>query len=205
MFETYRQPFSILEAIASNDIEAIKHHLSDISMSCHQGTLLRAAVNANHVPVLRVLLEHQCDPDSLERGESLSPLQLAACKGRSEMVEALLEGKASVNLTTGFGSTALRIAALKGHYDACRVLLLHGADASIATVTGETALQAAKNKAIKALIASGGFQWSWERHESTPPWFRKKMLLLAMIRATTQTSTLRLIPNELLFLIFEFM
>jgi ankyrin repeat protein len=61
-----------------------------------------------------------------------NPLQAAAFRGYSGVLQLLIERGADVNVRSGFFGTALQAAASQGHTDAVNVLLENGADPNIA-------------------------------------------------------------------------
>ncbi len=73
-----------------------------------------------------------------------SPLQIAAYKGHTEIVEFLLSKGGEVNATSKFGGTALYMASYAGQEEVVEVLIAHGADPNLAIKdSGEHVLQVA--------------------------------------------------------------
>ncbi|MCJ1249798.1 Ankyrin-2 [Trapelia coarctata] len=66
-----------------------------------------------------------------EDGTMWRPLQLAASKGRQQLVRALLVGGAAVNISDNPGLPALHLAVINGHMLAVEVLLGFGADTEL--------------------------------------------------------------------------
>ena len=81
------------------------------------------------------------------------PLAIAAQKGYSKIVDALLDLGANINgQSLKNGQTALIQAVAQGHTDIVELLLEKGADIGIRTKKGHTALDFAKNDEIKNLL-----------------------------------------------------
>lgn len=94
-------------------------------------------------------------PDKVnERGgsDSTTPLVRAAFKGRTDMVQILLEFNAALNYVNNGTCTALILASYFGYHDCVKLLLDAGADTTILDADGKTAEQNAKNDSIKQLF-----------------------------------------------------
>ncbi|OLP91898.1 Ultraviolet-B receptor UVR8 [Symbiodinium microadriaticum] len=74
------------------------------------------AAGRGNLEVVRILLEHQADPDKAQIENRATPLLMAASKGHSEVVRLLLEANADQDsdLTAG-GVTPLLMACVRGH------------------------------------------------------------------------------------------
>jgi len=79
----------------------------------------------------------------------------AASKGHANIVQELLQNKASPNTTTESGATPLLYAAKSGNEECVRLLLAAGADQTIRTMFGK-AINHARNAAVKAMILGAG-------------------------------------------------
>ena len=66
-----------------------------------------------------------------------------------------------------------------------------------------TAAQAASTRELRCIIEMNGAQWRVERHRDAPEPLRQVVKVLTMIRSLEPTCILSLLPNELLFLLFE--
>merc|ERR1712150_277509 len=75
---------------------------------------------------VRCALEHGAEVDARSPLGS-TPLILAAMKGYTRVVQALLAANADVDASTSGGRTALWMAGLGGHRDVAQMLLSHGA------------------------------------------------------------------------------
>ena len=83
---------------------------------------------------------------------------LAAQNGHTDIVNALLEKNADLNLQTPQGDTALIWAAQKGHIDCVKALLEAGATVDVTNEYGKTALMIAAvngHASVSALIQAG--------------------------------------------------
>ncbi len=120
------------------------------------------AVMAGDGDKVKELLDNGADVDVRDRN-GMTPLILAAKKGRSQIVRLLLEKGADVNAQDEvMGWTALILASALGYKSVVKLLLENGADVSIKDKNGMTALKyAIKNdyveiaKLIKAVKTSG--------------------------------------------------
>jgi len=86
-------------------------------------------------------------------------LILAAYKGHTEAVSALVHAGANLEATNKNGSTALMSAAFNGHTEAVSALVQAGADIEATDNNGNTALMGAavngKTEAVSALVHAG--------------------------------------------------
>lgn len=105
--------------------------------------LIRAAQSWNPQPgIVRELMKPGANPNQLNQ-EGLSALMIASRKGKSDTVDAILEGKDVIvdlqeNVT---GWTALHFAAERGDSETVKLLLEVGANSQIKDKNGLTALQ----------------------------------------------------------------
>ena len=100
-----------------------------LALACSQfpGTSpLRAAVDNDHVEIVRLLLSHGAQVDERDRTGS-SPLFYAASRGQTAMVAELLGGGANPNLANEVHETPLFEAVERGAGDIVRELLQRGA------------------------------------------------------------------------------
>jgi len=102
---------------------------------------LQAAVVANDVESVKVLLAEGADIDEKEAASGSTPLITAALFGNAEIAELLIEAGAAVNAKNNDGSTALHTAAFLCHPEVLRLLLDNGADKSLRNNGGSTALE----------------------------------------------------------------
>lgn len=78
--------------------------------------------------------------EQVDRWGGLTPLLHAVRQGHFEATQALLEGGADINLTSGDLTSPLLMATINGQWDLAKVLLEHGADPNQASVAGATPL-----------------------------------------------------------------
>jgi len=90
-----------------------------------------------------------------------TPLMWAASQGNEQLVEALLDQGALVNMQNFAGETALYIAAARGFDRICALLIEHGGDARYSTIDGATPVHIAAAsghlEVLKTLISKGAF------------------------------------------------
>jgi ankyrin repeat protein len=121
---------------------------------------LNLAIRLGDVETVRTLLRN--DPD-LVVGKSISipggtPLQEAAIRGQSAIVELLLAAGAAVNAKDHFGNTPLFWSAFNGNVVTAELLLKSGGDVNIKSRYGRTPLYVAaeygNSGIVKLLLAS---------------------------------------------------
>src|SRR5256885_2501152 len=99
------------------------------------------AVTRGDVTQVAVLLSRDPSLVHSEDAQGLTPLLLAAEKGKGAIVEYLIRNGADVNeKNTELGITALQFAADKGYGDVVTRLIAHNADVNLADKTGFTPL-----------------------------------------------------------------
>ena len=101
--------------------------------------LYQTASIGNGLAVVRLLLANGADPNRV-MANGRTPLMAAATRGDLEVMRALVDAKASVDVRNGAGETALMLAASDGNPQAVRFLLDRGADATARTKRNDTAL-----------------------------------------------------------------
>ncbi len=97
-----------------------------VDKSQFANTPLDAAVAANHLEVVKVLLQNHASVN-VRAAAGHSPLHKAAMNGNVEIVKLLIEAKADVNATDDAGKTPLVWAEEKGHAEVATLLREKGA------------------------------------------------------------------------------
>jgi ankyrin repeat protein len=97
-----------------------------VDKSPFANTPLDAAVAANHLEVVKVLLQNHASVN-VRAAAGHSPLHKAAMNGNVEIVKLLIEGKADVSATDDAGKTPLAWAEEKGHAEVAALLREKGA------------------------------------------------------------------------------
>ena len=112
-----RPPLSALrDAIAANDLPALRRLLDTLERTCRNVTA--RLDRTGPLPGF----------EGPEKACPFTPLMLAAYLGHVEMINALIDAGATVDLVAGKCRTALMIAAEAGHAAAARALVEAGAD-----------------------------------------------------------------------------
>lgn len=123
---------------------------------------------------LAVLSDEPSDRVTINRGnpEGLSPLSLAAERGRNEHVQSLLRHGASVTTKDASGQTALHHSAINGHIEASSLLLEAGALVDAVDENGFTPLISATNEGfvgvMRVLVLAGADANHCESRVPTP-------------------------------------
>lgn len=101
------------------------------------------AVNSGDTDKVVQLLAEGANPNYHTGRDRMTVLMLAAYKGKAEIVNVLLENKASVNEKANNGVTALLLAAGKNNVDVVKILLDKGSDTNIRVEKGHNAYEEA--------------------------------------------------------------
>ena len=130
-------------------------------------TALFMATLKDRVDVVKFLINKGAQVNVQNR-YGVSPLLLCAESGNQDLVQALVEAGADVNITPHgelaeenflAGQTPLFGAAKKGHLDICEYLIRNGADVNAVTMTGATPLYTATEEGhlevVELLIRQG--------------------------------------------------
>lgn len=145
--ELYRKYYQMCDAVIKGNIDGVKRLLENVEDMDFVDILaaetpLRFAVHANHIDLVRLLLEKGANPNRRKNRVRKSILHLAIEKGYDEIVKLLLERNADVN-TFWRDLTPLMFAAQLGRAAIMRMLLEQGADVSERDREGYTALHKA--------------------------------------------------------------
>jgi hypothetical protein len=148
---------TIDEAIAKDDINDVKLHLSQNPASLHKGGRdnsrppLEQAILRNKTAIAVLLLESGADPNS-ENASQRSPLHLAIDRNNQDVLLALLKAGAKPNTPDKAGWTPLHHAAAKNQLANARALLAGGADAMALSELGGSPLHEAAASGGKEII-----------------------------------------------------
>lgn len=126
------------------------HRWRTLSSSWCERTPLQLAAEMGQVEAVKLLLDHQADPNALPaHWHGMTALQAAASSETAcmETVELLLTAGAAINADPAAigGITALQGAAIKGHFQIAMLLIEKGADVNAppAIEDGRTAIEGA--------------------------------------------------------------
>jgi ankyrin repeat protein len=124
------------------------------------GTVLHTAVLAGRIEIVKLLLQHQSDPDVLDaHGRPAS--HIAAWIGRADILELLLSHGCEVDARDSYLQTTLGSAVGFGHVEVVRVLLDRHADLTASKDRGVCLIQTAiscGNPAVFFLLADAGLE-----------------------------------------------
>jgi len=125
--------------------------------TCAQGTLLRAARDAQHAAALAALAE-RADPNQAEP-DGTTPLHWAIHNNDADLVAKLIAAGANVDAANDYGATPMSEAAVTANVDVLKALLAAGANVESANADGQTALMVVARggnvAAAELLIARG--------------------------------------------------
>jgi ankyrin repeat protein len=138
---------------ATDAIKILVEAGADVNAKSDNGTtpLIQAASN-NRLEAIRLLLEQRADPDARHGQFSATALHWTAGSGRLEATQALIAGKANLNLQDKAGRTALMMEADNGNLDVVKALLDAKADITLADSNGQRAVDWARKKNHTAIV-----------------------------------------------------
>ena len=111
----------------------------DIPISSGGITALLEAFMINNIPLLKLLLQHNADPN-YQDSNSMTVLHTASASGNLTIVKLLLKAGAYTHLSA-VGQTPLHLACVNGHIEIVKELIKdHNTDPNIAPIKGETPL-----------------------------------------------------------------
>ena len=133
-------------------------HGEDVNAWSHShGTPLRTASNKGHIDVVRVLLDHGANVNTLYKNKT--PLISAYDNGHLGMMRLLLEHGADVDARDDFGNLLLKRASIDGQAEVVQLLLQHNADVNSRGYLDWTPLQEAslfgRTKVVQILLDHG--------------------------------------------------
>ena len=106
-------------------------------------TALLTACEINSIEFVRILLEHDANPNVQTEYFQESPLHRAAENGNSDIITLLLEKGANINCQNIEGETPLFTLIRSGHSDLIPLFISNQADLNIINLGGATAIQIA--------------------------------------------------------------
>jgi hypothetical protein len=134
-------------------------------------TALDSAVQGHQLAAVKVLLELGADPNG--KPNEVTPLMRASLKGDTDIVLALIQGGAKVDLAAPGGRTALMWAA--GHPETMEALIKAGAQVNQQTDNGPSPLMAAvwgcNGDAVRELMKAGATLGPNDWKKDRPPQF----------------------------------
>ena len=95
--------------------------INSLSRNGLRAAPIQSAAAGGHVEIVRMLLEHQADPNVREQG-GYTPLHAAAQNGDEAMIRTLLLGGADLNARSNDGKIPLDLANEEGHTKAAAIL-----------------------------------------------------------------------------------
>jgi hypothetical protein len=131
------------QAIGSGDVDEIKLHIAqnpDIinRPDANRNTPLGNAIESGRVEIVTLLLEAGANVAAPSR--DMPPVVMAAVRGNTDMVKALVAHGASVDAADSMGMTPLIAAAQSGYIDIAEFLITSGANVNAKDKTGRTPL-----------------------------------------------------------------
>ncbi len=125
------------------------------------------AVKNKNIEEIKRLIANGADVDQAKGHSKHTPLRQAIFYGHTEVVEALLENGANVNLADLYGTTPLYFAVSRDLTEIVKILIQHGANVNAKRHKGGTALDVAKNEEIKKLLLAEMDRKSAEKNETS--------------------------------------
>ncbi|CAG0911362.1 unnamed protein product, partial [Cyprideis torosa] len=119
-------------------------------------------------PVVKVLLAHGADPNSVATQYELTPLHIAATL---ETAKLLLEYEAKVDVKDSDGCTPLLHATVSGRHSVVELLLAHGADPNITNIYDTTSLHQARSAETAELLIQKGAEVNAKDEDGRTPLF----------------------------------
>ena len=178
----------LVKAALDGDLENVKSLLekkvnaNKIDLITHQSPLLAAAQNGR-AEVIKLLLEHQANPN-LKLKLPLSPLLIACERGNLEAVKLLISARADVQFSGAKGYTPLMLASAHGHAEIARVLLASGASLNARSNHGTTplmfAVQYNQLPSVKLLLAQGAYLYARDADGDSATDIAKRKKLVSM-------------------------
>ncbi|XP_038716395.1 ankyrin-1 isoform X1 [Tripterygium wilfordii] len=141
------------QAAGIGNIELLRYLLSrgaEVDSESDAGTPLIWAAGNDQEEAVKVLLEHQANPNAATE-DDVTPLLSAVAAGSLACSNLLVQAGANVNIIAG-GATPLHIATDNGNLELINCLLKAGADPNAMDEVGEKAIQVAAAKGNRAAV-----------------------------------------------------
>ena len=153
----------LIEAAIKGDVEKLGELLkTGVNVNAHTkagDTALTLAAGLGYKDVVAFLLDHGAKINQATASSQTTPLMWAAFNGKLEVVRALTEREARVDLENSQGFTALMLAAEGGHKGIVKLLHEKGAKLNAKNAEGNSALTlavaAADKPAVNYLLEQG--------------------------------------------------
>ena len=156
--------YDLLKAVDKSDIEELEKQLREgVSPNTRQRSSGTPALilAADKPEILKILLDHDANPNIADRKTGQTVLMLRATVGDVSTIQVLLEYGADPNKADRAQETALIKAVRNKKFRAAEALLEAGANPNVQDLTGKTALEYAKisrsRRIIRLLEEAGAF------------------------------------------------
>ena len=145
-FLNFLHKLSCLEDVSSqtcaHGLRAGKCYPSQaVRILCAASKASKASKSDRYVSIVKSLLQAETDINSLQDG--MTPLMYAAVNGSTEILQTLLDYKATVDLPNQQQETSLLLACRSKQWQAARILFDHDANAFHVDINGQTPLHVA--------------------------------------------------------------
>ena len=151
-------------------------------------TLLTLACERGEVSVVRLLLDHNANPNVYKVNAGSGPVYKCAQNGHAECLALLIGVRAQLDAPFRSGATPLLIACNGGHDKCVRSLLAAGADPSIAASNGDTPLSTSRKLGFgrcTALLVAGASALS---HDPACPYLLGEPVVLVGLKAKPELN-----------------
>jgi len=167
----------LLHSACVGDVDSVHAVLSDGFCDIDQvdklgRSALHWCVERGHAAVVEALVTQYHASLDLLTNDSESPLMLAVCANRLDMVQLLLSYGPYLQHTNKEGASALHLAAAQGHSEIVRALISHGAWVELEDAEGESplfyAIRESQTEIVKTLLESGASPAHPNNDQDTP-------------------------------------